>query len=65
MKQIPIKFVKPTRGKGSCQSVYFEKNINVAVCLRAGHITDFTSDETNEVLVIDDECTDIDTQRNR
>lgn len=61
MKQIPIIFVKPERGKNSCQSVKLEKNDKVAVCLRAGHITDYTSDETNGVLVIEDEYTDTDT----
>lgn len=55
---MPITFLKPKRGKDSCQSVYFVKNDGVAVCLRASHITDFTSDETNGVLVVDDELND-------
>lgn len=52
MKQIPILFLKPKRGKDSCQSVYFKANeTNIASCLRSSHMTDFTSDGINGVLL--------------
>lgn len=65
MKQIPIKFVKPTRGKGSCATVTIQENGGVAACLSVIHSSDWSADGSNGVLVIEDECTDIDTQRNR
>lgn len=59
MKILPIRFFKPKRGKDSCESVYMELNsVGVASCLRATHITDFTSDDTNGVLVVDETDTD-------
>lgn len=57
--------MKPKRGKDSCKSVYYEKNFDVASCLGAKHATDWSADSSNGVLVIDDEHTDTDTQRNR
>lgn len=54
MKQIPIKFVKPKRGKGSCATVLIEINRGVAACLSTAHSSDWSADGSNGVLVIED-----------
>jgi len=49
--QTPIKFLKPTRGVGSCQTIQMQINNGAAACLQATRITDITGDGNNGIVV--------------